>query len=98
MQPDEDLTLPLWRYDSYYDVGKYKNYIPELEIPPMVEKPIEKWPPKGLVFDKEDMLTNPWEVNEAIVNKKINYKNVLVTNKTFAAGDVTFGVGGKINR
>ena len=68
IQPDEDLTVPLWRYDSYYDLGIYKNYIHELEIPPLVEKPVSKWPPKGLLFDKEDILSNPWEVNR--VNRK----------------------------
>ena len=98
IKPDEDLTVPLWRYDGYYDLGIYEKFVPELVIPPLLEKPIEKWPPKGLVFDKENLLSNPWDANEAIVNKNLNYKNVLVSNKIFAAGDVQFGVGGKIGR
>ena len=98
ISPDEDLTVPLWRYDGYYDLGIYQKFVPELVIPPLVEKPVPKWPPKELVFDKGDLVTNPWEINESIVNKNENYKNVLVTNKTFAAGDVQFGVGGKIGK
>ncbi|MBC7826536.1 MAG: hypothetical protein H7122_02230 [Chitinophagaceae bacterium] len=96
IKPDEDLTVPLWRYDSYYDLGIYEKFIPELEIPPLVEKPVSKWPPKGMIFDKEDMVSNPWEVNESFVNKNENYKNVMVSNKIFIVGNTRFGVGGKI--
>lgn len=96
--PDEDVIVPLWRYDGYYDLGIYEKFIPELEIPPLVEKPIPRWPPKGLVFGKEDILSNPWERNESIVNKNENYKNVMVSDKTFVAGNVKFGVGGKIGQ
>jgi hypothetical protein len=98
IQPDEEVTIPLWRYDGYYDLGIYEKLVPHLEIPPMVEKPVANWPPKGMVFEKEKILSNPWETNESIVNKNENYKNVLVSNKTFVAGDVKFGVGGNINQ
>ena len=96
IKPDEDLTIPLWRYDGYYDLGIYEKFVPQLEIPPLVEKPIPKWPPVGMIFDKEDMVSNPWEVNDSIVNKNENYKNVLVSDKTFATGNAQFGIGGKI--
>ena len=96
--PDEDLTVPLWRFDGYYDLGIYEKFSPKLEIPPLVEKPVPKWPPSGLKFDKGEILTNPWEVNESIVNKNENYKNVLVTSKTFVSGNAQFGVGGQVER
>jgi hypothetical protein len=96
IKPDEDIIIPLWRYDGYYDLGIYEKFTPALEIPPLVEKPILKWPPKGTVFQKEDIVSNPWEINESIVNKNTNYKNVMVSDKTFVSGDAKFGVGGKI--
>ena len=51
-----------------------------------------------MLFDKGDIVSNPWEVNESIVNKNENYKNVMVSTKTFVSGDVKFGVGGKIGQ
>ena len=97
IKPDEELTIPLWRYDGYYDLGIYEKFTPELEIPPLVEKPVPKWPPtRGTIFEKEDMVSNPWETNDSIVNKNNNYKNVMISTKHFVSGDVKFGVGGKI--
>jgi hypothetical protein len=100
IKPDEDVFIPLSRYDGYYDIGFNEKFkLAEIEIPPLVEKPIQVWPPpKGTVFEKEDIVTNPWQINESIVNKNTNYKNVIISTNSFISGDVRFGVGGKIDK
>lgn len=99
IQPDEEVFIPLRVFDGYYHVGVYKQpALPELiEIPPLIEQPIPGWPPIGeKIPGIDEVINDPWKLNEKTVIKNTNINKVLPVTSNFVFGNTSFGSGGKV--
>ena len=91
IKPDEDLFIPIWRFDGYYPIAEVSIRV---RIPELVEKPIKGWPP-GEMIRKGDIVSNPWEWSNIAVDINKNYTKMLATEESFIFNGVEFGTAGK---
>jgi len=87
IKPDEQLTLAIWGYEDYYDIGIHDFTEYPVFVPPLREEP--------LIPDFSGPVINP--VDEILDRKNVNIDKVLTTGLTFAFDKAVFGPGGKVD-
>lgn len=98
VQPDEEVFTPLRLYDGYYHIDVYKKpFLEVVEIPPLIEETIPGWPPEELKIPGiDEVINDPWKLNEKTMVKNVNINKVMPAGNNFAFGDAVFGSGGKV--
>jgi hypothetical protein len=93
LEPEEKKFTPVRIFDGYYPV--YEVGLKYDDIPILVDRPIEKWPPDDILFEDDMVIDNPWEWNKEGLRINDNYSMILPTADTFTFGETVFDTGGK---
>jgi hypothetical protein len=101
IKPDEELFMPIYRYDGYYYTDEFKlpDLKEEVAIPPIIKKPLTNWPPDDDYMPSfEGVIRDPWKWNVGINFKNPYYNTVLPNENNFEFEGNVFGTGGKIKQ